>query len=160
RNPGIGSRVPCSGEKRSSAARAGRGLDRASPSDAEAGLPVRTPCGEPREARRAKMNILYATDGSECAGTAGRLLAALPLPAGTHVTILSAIPESGWIEYPMLPEAASTLAAAERDTAHQVADEAAASLRDRGLEVDVRIRHGNPAEVILNQAAVDNADLI
>src|SRR5262249_28782289 len=112
------------------------------------------------EARRAKMNILYATDGSECAGTAGRLLAALLLPAGTHVTILSAIPESGWIEYPLLPEAASKLAAAEHDAAHQVADEAAASLRDRGLEVDVQIRHGNPAEVILNQAAVDNADLI
>jgi hypothetical protein len=46
------------------------------------------------------MNLLHATDGSECAATAGRLLATLPLPADTRVTVLSAVPHSAWLATP------------------------------------------------------------
>jgi nucleotide-binding universal stress UspA family protein len=106
------------------------------------------------------MNILYATDGSECAGTAGRLLAVLPLLAGTHVTVLNVIADSDWIEYPMLPEMAARLAEAERDAAHQAADAAATSLLERSLDIEVRVRRGSPGEAILNQAAAESADLI
>jgi nucleotide-binding universal stress UspA family protein len=106
------------------------------------------------------MNILYATDGSDCAATAGRLLGALPLPDGARVTILSVIPDSSWIDYPALPEVALAMAAAEHEAALRVAEEAAVPFRDRGVHVDVRLRRGSPAEAILDQSEADCTDLI
>jgi hypothetical protein len=50
------------------------------------------------------MNILYATDGSECARIAGRLVAALPLPAETRVNVLGVVPLFDWVEAPLFAE--------------------------------------------------------
>jgi nucleotide-binding universal stress UspA family protein len=112
------------------------------------------------------MNILYATDGSECAARAGRLLASLPLPPETKVTVLSAVPESGWIStppvgaetsiYPLLAD----LAAEEHVAALKIAEEAAAPLREKDVAVVVVVRRQSPTEAILEQAREDHAQLI
>jgi nucleotide-binding universal stress UspA family protein len=112
------------------------------------------------------MNILYATDGSECAATAGRLLAAWPLPEDTRVTVLSAVPPSFWLApppygveasvYPMLAE----VAAQEEKAARQTAEAAATSFQERGHTVTVKIRRESPTQAILEQADQDGSELI
>ncbi len=112
------------------------------------------------------MNIVYATDGSASAVTAGELLATLPLAAGTRVTVLSAIPESSWVStppmggegsiYPLLAE----VAAQEQMTALQTAEAGAAALRERGNAVVVSVRRKSPADAILEQAREVHAGLI
>jgi nucleotide-binding universal stress UspA family protein len=106
------------------------------------------------------MNILYATDGSECAAAAGRLLAALPLPAGAQVTVLSAVPELGWIETPVLPEVAEQAAEEELTAAVRVAEAAAAPFRERGLRVRVTAQRRSAGDAILDEAMKEGADLI
>jgi nucleotide-binding universal stress UspA family protein len=112
------------------------------------------------------MNILYATDGSECAERAGRLLASLPLPPEARVTVLSAVPESGWVAAPpvgaetsLYPQLAE-VAAEEQAAALRTAEEAAAPLRARGVIVSVNVRRQSPAEAILEQAREAAAQLI
>jgi nucleotide-binding universal stress UspA family protein len=112
------------------------------------------------------MNIVYATDGSEGAATAGRLLASLPLPTGAKVTVLSAVPESAWVAappvgaegsfYPLLAE----VAAEEQSAALKTAETAVAPLRERGLAVAASVRRRSPADAILEQAQEDGASLI
>jgi nucleotide-binding universal stress UspA family protein len=112
------------------------------------------------------MNILYATDGSVGAATAGRLLAALPLPPDSQITVLSAVPELGWTAvpppamkgtvYPLLEQAA----AAEQADALRTAEAAAAPLRERGARGTVAVRRQRAVEAILDQAQGDRADLI
>lgn len=112
------------------------------------------------------MKILYATDGSACAATAGRLLAALPLPPDTSITVLSAVPEPGWTPVPPLGAEASSyplmeqVAAQEHAEALRTAESAAAPLRERGLSVTVHVRRHKPVEAILEQAREDGSDLI
>lgn len=112
------------------------------------------------------MKILLATDGSDGACMAGRLLATLPLPAGTRVTALSAAPEPAWLTpapfgrpsaiYPWLEE----LHREEERAARCAAEETVAPLRERGVDVTVCVRRQRPAEAILQQAEVDGTDLI
>jgi nucleotide-binding universal stress UspA family protein len=112
------------------------------------------------------MKIVYATDGSEGAATAGRLLAGLPLPQEAQVTVLSAVPDSGWVEIPpsgadgslspTLPGAADEEERAARDTAERAAD----WLRERGISAAVRLRRGNAARALLDQAREDGAELV
>jgi nucleotide-binding universal stress UspA family protein len=112
------------------------------------------------------MNILYATDGSEGATTAGRLLARLPLPAGTRVTVLCAVPESTWLATPPLGAEASVypqvveLAAEEEAAALRAAEAGAALLREHGVTVITAMRRLNPVDAILEQAREDGAGLI
>ena len=112
------------------------------------------------------MKIIYATDGSAGAATAGRLLAALPLPPDTQITVLSAIPEPGWTPVPALGAEASSYPLMEQVAAHEhaealrTAEAAAAPLRERGLRVTVSVRRHKPVEAILEQAREDDTDLI
>jgi nucleotide-binding universal stress UspA family protein len=102
------------------------------------------------------MRILFATDGSDGAATAGRLLLALPLPSDTHVTLLSAVPEHTWLDAPLLPEVVEM----ELTEARQVCSFAAAEFQERELDVDLRVCYAQPAKAILEQAESENADLI
>jgi nucleotide-binding universal stress UspA family protein len=116
------------------------------------------------------MNILYATDGSECAGTAGQLLARLSLSRDVQVTILSAVPPPTWLAtiplegsvgaegtiYPLLDEVAAEQQAAALETAKT----AAAALRQHGALVAACVRRQGPAEAILEQAREDDTALI
>jgi nucleotide-binding universal stress UspA family protein len=112
------------------------------------------------------MKILFGTDGSDGACMAGRLLAALPLPADTRVTAISAAPEPAWLapstlgrrgaHYPWL----SDLYREEERAARCAAEETVAPLRERGVDVAVCVRRQRPAEAILQQAEADETDLI
>jgi nucleotide-binding universal stress UspA family protein len=102
------------------------------------------------------MNILYATDGSECARMAGRLLAALPLSADTRVNILGVVPLFDWVEAPLFAE----WSAQEEKAAYQHLDEMAALLYEHGIPADVTVRRGSAAALILDQAEADGADLV
>jgi nucleotide-binding universal stress UspA family protein len=116
------------------------------------------------------MKIVYGTDGSECSGVAGRLLAALPLPIETEVTVLSAVRESSWVTgLPLEAELGSAgsiydrlaeIAVEEAAAARQTAEAAAAPLRERGLRVEVCVRRHRPAAAILEQARAEGADLV
>jgi nucleotide-binding universal stress UspA family protein len=102
------------------------------------------------------MNIIYATDGSDCARVAGTLLGSLPLPVESHVTVLSAIPEYSWLDTPLIAEVCE----AEEAAAQAAADSAAAGLCNRGILVSSLVRYRNPAPAILEQAHDDGASLI
>jgi nucleotide-binding universal stress UspA family protein len=116
------------------------------------------------------MNILYATDGSECAGIAGRLLTRLSLPADVRVTVLSAVPPPSWLAmmplegsagaqgtiYAMLDE----IAVEQKAAACRTAEDAAALLRQQGANASVCVRRQAPAEAILEEATEEEARLI
>jgi nucleotide-binding universal stress UspA family protein len=112
------------------------------------------------------MKILYATDGSEGAAVAGRLLEALPLAPDTHVTVLSAIPESGWVDVPPLTTEGSVYSllaevrASEQALALRAAETDAAPFRERGLSVTVSVRRQSAVPAILEQAEEDRTELI
>lgn len=116
------------------------------------------------------MKIVYATDGSECAGIAGRLLAALPLPAGTEVTVLSAVRESSWVAVLPLEGEMGTggciydrlaeIAAEEEAAARRTAEAAAGPLRKRGWQTEVCVRRRRPAAAIMDEARAVPADLV
>lgn len=112
------------------------------------------------------MNILYATDGSKCATTAGHLLASLPLSAGTRVTVLCATPEPWMIAtppvgaegslYPLMAE----VAAEEQAAALRTAEAGAALFKELPVRVTTSARRQIPAEAILEQAREDRSSLI
>jgi nucleotide-binding universal stress UspA family protein len=112
------------------------------------------------------MKILLATDGSDGACMAGRLIASLPLPANTRLTALGAAPEPPWLTpsrlgrrgpvYPWLTD----LYREEERAARCAAEETVAPLRERGVDVTVCVRRQRPAEAILHQAEGDETDLI
>jgi nucleotide-binding universal stress UspA family protein len=102
------------------------------------------------------MNIVYATDGSDCARAAGRLLASLPLPADGRVTILSVLSGYDWVEPSLFAEWAQN----GEQLAQRDAEESAAPLQDRRVPQTVRVRRGSAAGEILAQAEEDRADLI
>jgi nucleotide-binding universal stress UspA family protein len=112
------------------------------------------------------LRILLATDGSEGARTAGRLLAALPLPEEARVTVLSVVPLHTWRETlarstgSQLVKQAADLTVAEETAARQTAETAALLLRERGVQTDFRVCRQSPADGILDQAHEGNASLI
>jgi nucleotide-binding universal stress UspA family protein len=112
------------------------------------------------------MNILYATDSSKCATAAGQLLASLPLAPETRVTVLCAVPDSGWIATPPLGAESSVytlmeeVAAEGAAAALRTAEAGAALFKERGVNVATAVRRQSPAEAILAQAREDGSSLI
>ena len=91
------------------------------------------------------MNILYATDGSECAHTAGRLLAALRFPADTRVNVLGVVPLFDWVDAPLFAE----WSLEEEKAAYLHLAETTRLLREQGVSTDVTLRRGTAAAEIL-----------
>src|SRR5262249_9269220 len=116
--------------------------------------------------RRRPMKILFATDGSAGAATAGRPLPALPLPPGTPVTVLRAVSGRGRTPLPALGGGGGSYPAMgqEAGEGHREArprpQGGARPLRERGLPVTVTVQRHRPVEAILEQAREDGADLI
>jgi nucleotide-binding universal stress UspA family protein len=106
------------------------------------------------------MNILYATDGSDCAVAAGRLLASLPLPTGTRVTVLSAVPGDQWVESIVHSDTSLHVHHHGQRITHQHAEEGAALLGACGVPVVCQVGGENAAMAILDRADVEHADLI
>jgi nucleotide-binding universal stress UspA family protein len=111
------------------------------------------------------MKTILATDGSHSSRTAGRLIAALPSVKNASVTVLSAVPEHGWVETLEDPEAPLypwliDFSTREEAAAHRAAEIAAADLRERGIPVTITIRRQSPVAAILEQAEAGSADLV
>jgi nucleotide-binding universal stress UspA family protein len=102
------------------------------------------------------MNILYATDGSDSSGTAGRLLASLPLPTDAQVTVLSTGSSDEWVESMIFTETS----AQEVRLAWRHAEKAATLLDHCGLRICHEIGSGDAVTAILERAEMDHADLI
>ena len=90
------------------------------------------------EPNRLPMHILYATDGSEGATAAARLLAALPLDTDTTVTILT-----------VAADARDADDNAVREMAEDVVSAAAGALGHSTAGLGRQVRRGRPAAEIL-----------
>jgi nucleotide-binding universal stress UspA family protein len=111
------------------------------------------------------MKIVFGTDGSHSSRTAGRLVADLSLSKDASVTVLSAVPEHGWVEALEEPEAPLypwliDFSTREEAAAHRAAEIAAAYFREHNIPVTVSIRRGSPVDAILEQAEAESAELI
>ncbi|MFN3652768.1 MAG: universal stress protein [Armatimonadota bacterium] len=99
------------------------------------------------------LRVLYATDGSEEAATAGALLQRLPLPAGSTIRILTVVSGLDW----HLPE---PVRRAELEWATRTAEAAGAPLRRAGVAVVPEARMGAAAAEILAAAEEEPVDLL
>lgn len=110
--------------------------------------------------------ILFATDGSEDAAAARRLLETLPLPEASVVRLVAVVAEpavwpTAYTEGLLVATDAFTeIREAEREMAQKGLDRAAADLAGRGLRVEQSLRHGDPAREILAEAHDWPADLV
>jgi nucleotide-binding universal stress UspA family protein len=111
--------------------------------------------------------IVFATDGSETAGRAERVLAALPVAKVAPIVVVSAAevlrPWTIGIAPTMYRQAMETqveLEAELREEHARIAGASVARLADDGIEAAAEVRTGDPASEILAAAAAAGADLI
>lgn len=109
------------------------------------------------------MRVLLAYDGSPCAEAALELVAGLPWPAPTRLTVISVLDRNdifGDGESALL-FAASQASQQEATVAAQCAlEEAAERLRGPGRTVETHLEHGRPGSTIVRIAGEQAADLI
>lgn len=98
-------------------------------------------------------SILFATDGSESAVAAARLLGSLPLPAGTRIRVICVV--DVFVERVLEP-----VQPGQRDRARELLEASASLLRRDGVEVDCQLRAGDADHQILLAARELPADLV
>jgi len=103
------------------------------------------------------MRIVLATDGSEDASTATAWLARFPIPANSHLRVVSAvsIPPSA-LDLPTVREFEASL----REAARQTAETARTTLAHRFAQTDVQVPEGDAREAILRVSEEWPADLV
>jgi nucleotide-binding universal stress UspA family protein len=125
---------------------------------------VRTPRGDRASRGLHGMRVLLPTDGSEYAVLAASRVAERPWPDGSIFKVL-ACPEYPVLigEYPYYaPEQLVELTKASEAHAKEAAEQAAAVLRNNGLEVKAEVTEprDSPARTILSSADLWQSDLI
>jgi nucleotide-binding universal stress UspA family protein len=104
-------------------------------------------------------SIVVGTDGSPSADAAVRRAAEIAKGSGTRVHLVTAYPD-----VPTYRETIASSAKAEpidlRQAAESVLAREARALEDDGIEVMTHAREGDPAEVIIDVAQEEGADLI
>jgi nucleotide-binding universal stress UspA family protein len=115
---------------------------------------------------RSPLTVLLAVDGSSYSDAEATLVAGIAWPAGTAVRVLAVMrgplplvglsPET----QRMVDESLSDLRQQEWAVAETLTTQVANRLRAHDLVVEVLVREGRPAEVILEQAVAMSADLI
>jgi nucleotide-binding universal stress UspA family protein len=114
-----------------------------------------------RAIRHDLRSVILAVDGSAHSRAAARLLAKLPLPAGTTVLCTTVVPNGGgpygraWSD-----EAWPIVQAKQQAAADRALDEAESELRPGRLDVRREIRSGIPKQAILEAAGEHESDLI
>jgi nucleotide-binding universal stress UspA family protein len=104
-------------------------------------------------------HILFATDGSDAAAAAVRFVAALPLPEGTSIRVVSVVeafisdPATGW-------PAGGAMLESERQWARDANRRAMEALTRAGVSVSEEIRDGEASHQILEAAEEFSADLL
>jgi nucleotide-binding universal stress UspA family protein len=110
------------------------------------------------------MRLLLAYDGSACADAARDLVARLPLPAGSAITLITAL-ERGPRAFTagefavVTPEADDAEAQLLADLQTMLHD-AAEPLRTADRHVDTRVVRGRPASAIVDEATAMGPDLL
>jgi nucleotide-binding universal stress UspA family protein len=104
-------------------------------------------------------SIVVGTDGSPSADAAVRRAAELAKGSGTRVHLVTAYPD-----VPIYRETIASSARAEpidlRQAAESVLARESRAMEDEGIEVMTHAREGDPAEVIIDVAQEEGADLI
>jgi nucleotide-binding universal stress UspA family protein len=114
------------------------------------------------------VKVLYATDGSSLALETGRLLARIPFPEESEVTIMyvtrsdfADIPERFYLEVAdRVKETAAKITAMEYRRAEGIMRDARAFLEEKFAKVSNIVKSGDPAETILKAAESLGADVI
>jgi nucleotide-binding universal stress UspA family protein len=103
------------------------------------------------------MRVLLATDGSEDARGATAWLTRFPLPAGSHLRVVSVVnvPPSA-LDLPTVHDFVGTL----RDEAARAAEAARSTLAARFPEAETRVLEGDARQAILREAEAWPADLV
>ena len=103
------------------------------------------------------MRVLLTTDGSDDASTATAWLARFPIPANSHLRVVSAVstPPSA-LDLPTVREFEASL----RESARQTAEAARTALAHRFAVTDVQVPEGDAREAILGVAEEWPADLV
>jgi nucleotide-binding universal stress UspA family protein len=110
------------------------------------------------------MKVLLAVDGSDASMTAVATAAALAMPTGTTVEVVSAVPDTFAPEGSVWPNVIRVDPPTDRDrvlddVARRLSD-VAARIRVPGRTVEVRVLEGRPATEIVAEARRFAADLI
>lgn len=112
------------------------------------------------------LTVLLAVDGSSYSDAEATLVAGIAWPAGTAVRVLAVVPERLPLlglsveTQRMVDESLSDLRQQEGAVAETFTTQVANRLRAHDLVVEVLVREGRPAEVILEQTGALSADLI
>ena len=122
----------------------------------------------PQEKPNGPLKVLFATDGSDCAGEAERVLSMIPFHSDTSVTAVYVslltymdIPDrfcAGLDE--RLKKIMAGIKEAETKHAEQVLGQARTRLQEKFRKVAVLIKNGDPSEQILQAARETRADVI
>ncbi len=118
--------------------------------------------------KAGNMKILFATDGSVYSDAMGKVLASIPFPAGTELSILNVtgtsfedIPERFVME---IDDRIKKIVAGTRETevkqSEKIIGKARGHLSRRFSNIEEMIRFGDPSLEILNAAEKLNADII
>lgn len=110
------------------------------------------------------MRVLLAYDGSACADAARDLVARLPLPAGSAVTLVTALERGplafGAGEFALTPHEAEDAEGQLLGDLQTMLHEAAEPLRTADRQVDTRVIRGRPASAIVDEAIAVQPDLL
>ena len=122
----------------------------------------------PQEARTGPLNVLFATDGSDCARETEKLLVSIPFSEDTALTVVNVSP-SAYMEIPdrlypemddLIKKIVAGMMEVESKHTEEVLDQARTALKDKFRNVSVLMKSGDPAEQILQAAKETGADVI
>ncbi len=112
------------------------------------------------------MNILLATDGSDCADTALDFMLRFPFPDTSTVILLTVIDKRVFVDAESVEltqaqnDALHVVRNTVREEAQALLDAAAQRIRERGWAVTVQLRSGDVAEEIIVAAEESQVDLV
>jgi nucleotide-binding universal stress UspA family protein len=115
-------------------------------------------------AQEATMRVLFATDFSESAGVAERLVASIAWPAGTTIRVVTVVPWIGEVVAapfaPIAPLNAEEIDDLEVRNAHTGIRDACARLRVAGIDATWVVMRGGTSDAIVQVARTEGADLV
>jgi nucleotide-binding universal stress UspA family protein len=110
------------------------------------------------------MRLMLAYDGSACADAARDLVARLPLPAGSAITVVTALERGpqlfGAPDFAIVPHDVDDAEGMLLADLQRMMHDAAEPLRTTDRHVDTRVVRGRPATAILDEAASIQPDLL
>ena len=110
------------------------------------------------------MRLMIAYDGSACADAALDLVARLPLPTGSAITVVTALERGpqlfGAPEFAVVPHDADEAEELLLADLQEMLQGAAGPLRTHDRQIDTRVIRGRPASAILEEARAILPDLL